>query len=136
MKQFIELPENIEDLYPLVVLECKLIKEHFSEEEINKLELSIIDPTSEVACIYGTMVGSCNNPKVISFINNNLNVLIIGKFKTIEENIRDEDRCGYYMTPMEEYIYEKYKDWDNWDDIILRKKTKERIQKVINLLKN
>lgn len=135
MKQFIELPKEIEDLFPLVKIECELIKEYFSKEEIDKLELNLIDPTNENSCIYGIMTSSCNTRRVSTFINENLNTLIINENK---HNLpfTEEERSYYYMTPLEEYIYEKGDKEDEYGDIIISKLTFKRIQKVLNLLKN
>jgi hypothetical protein len=134
-KQFIKLPENIEDLYPLVELECKLIKENFTSEEINKLELDLIDSTSQYDCVYGKMVGDCNDPKVNSFINNNLDKLILSRYSNIV-TFDETDRALYYMTPLEEYIYERDNPYENDFEIVMSETTKKRIQKVLNLLKN
>lgn len=129
--EFIDSPENKEELWPLVVKECELIKNNFSKEEIDKLELDIIDPTTSTACIYGIMVGDCNNIRVHKFILSNLNVLI--KQINFGNKVIDWARASYYMTPLEEYIHPTRKE-ENCDE--LKETVKERIQKVIDLLQN
>ena len=136
-KHFINTPVNIESLFSLVKLECELIKKHFTSEEINKLELDIIDPTSTTACLYGHMVGDCNNIRVNRFIEQNLNTLIkSGNYSKLETDFDSDDRSFYYMTPLEEYIYDYSLDFDDDNNTILTEEVKNRIQKVLNLLKN
>lgn len=133
MKKYIKAPDNIEDLFSLVEKECELIKKHFTPEEINKLKLDNIDPNSETTCIYGRMVGNCNNPRVNNFINENLDILIESRdFKNMDK-FRESIRSCYYMTPLEEYIFER--DEYYAEDNEVSEETEERIKKVINLLK-
>lgn len=136
-KHFIDSPEDIEELFPLVVKECELIKENFTSEEIAKLELDEIDPTSPHACIYGTMVGDCNSKRVNDFINSNLDIVV--KTDSPMEEFHADARARYYVTPLEEYIYtDKYGNEEFDKDEInngLSLSTINRIEKVINLLK-
>ena len=69
--QFIKEPKDIEELYPLVVKECELIKGHFSEELKKLLELEITEFETDYkeGCIYGKLVGDCNDIRITNFIS-------------------------------------------------------------------
>lgn len=77
----IEKPKNIEDLFPLVEKECKLIK-NFTQEEIDNLfDEEEIDPNSTTECIYGKMTGNCNSLRVFNFIQNNISTVVKTDYK-------------------------------------------------------
>lgn len=141
-KKFIDSPSDKEELWPLVVKECKLIKDNFTSEEINKLDLEDIDPTNSSSCIYGRMIGNCNNPRVEEFIQNNLDTLI----KTLNFDKLDKDfnldlRATYFVTPLEEYIFptdeEDNEYYDNYYDgpKNCTETVLNRIERVLQLLK-
>ncbi len=130
-----------EEIEALVKREAKIIKENFTAEEIDKLELDIIDGDSPSRCIYGTMVGTCNSERVLNFIKNNIDLLIrstvtkpFESFDDVDVSIRSYD---YFVTPLEEYIMVQ----NDFDDIRLDDEdpvpdsVKERIEQVINWIK-
>lgn len=131
-KTFIKRPENIEDLWPLVVEECRLIKQNFSEEQIDKLEVELINGNSATSCVYGIMTGDCNSTRVSKFIRDYIDTLVMGSdikaVQTEDYDILDETntRSCTFTTPMEEYIYEDYSTDDS----------SERIKRVVSLLKS
>jgi len=127
------------DFLDLVKTEAKLIKQHFTSKEINKLDTDIVDGDSETSCIYGLMVGTCNSARVNDFIVDNLDVLIRSKnFKDPEFNefIPKDRTFLYYMTPLEEYITPK--DSDNDPDNLDKWYSDayyDRVEQVINWIK-
>lgn len=131
---FITEPKDIEELYPLVVKECELIKEHFSEEleELLELEITEFETDYKTGCIYGKLVGNCNDIRVTNFIQNNLDTVIIGKY--YDSTPINNDRTLLYMTPLEEYIW-GYAGEEELADEDYNYEAKERLQKVLNLLK-
>ena len=131
--KFIDCPKNIEDLYPLVVKECKLIKQHFSEELPDLLELDITEFETDYkhGCIYGKLVGDCNDIRVSNFIENNIEYVIIGNY--YNSTPINSDRTLLYMTPLEEYIW-GYTGEDEISGEDFDYEAKERLQKVLNLL--
>lgn len=130
--QFIKEPKNVEDLYPLVVKECELIKQHFPEEvkQLLELEITEFETDYKYGCIFGKLVGDCNDTRVTKFINENLDTVIIGKGATDNS----KDRTLEYMTPMEIYIF-GYEGQEELDGDAYDEEAKERLEKVLNLLK-
>jgi len=128
----IEKPRNVEDLFPLVEKECKLIKENFSQKEISNLYLEDIDPNMETSCIYGRMDGSCNSKRVYDFIQKNIDIVVKTDYKgdTPLENLNKiTQRSCYFMTPLEEFIFNPDEDDEDEDE-----KSQERVQRVLELL--
>lgn len=103
-----------EELKRLALKECQLIVDNFNPTEINRLWDNIIDPSITDECIYGTMTGSCNSPRVFDFINTLETVI---KYKDME-NFNKNIRSLYYMTPLETFIYidEEEKEAADWDE--------------------
>ena len=128
----IEKPTNIEDLFLLVEKECKLIKENFSQEEIDNLFDEDIDPNSVTDCIYGKMTGDCNSTRVFNFIQNNIFTVVKTDYKG-EQSLKvftpENKRCYFFMTPLEEFIYNP--DDENGEETI---KADKRIRRVLDLL--
>jgi hypothetical protein len=129
--------DNIRTNEKLVEQEAKLIKKHFTSEEIDKLQFEIIDGDSKENCIYGLMTGTCNSSRVYNFIKNNLNVLIksFGSNVNTIDNIDIENRShDYFVTPLEEYIITQ--DFDKTDEEGDNNDVLFRIEKVLNWIKN
>jgi hypothetical protein len=129
--------DNIRTNEKLVEQEAKLIKKHFTSEEINKLQFEIIDGDSRENCIYGLMAGTCNSSRVYDFIKDNLNVLVKSYGSNINtiDNIDAENRShDYFVTPLEEYIitqeFDKTDEEGDNNDVLFR------IEKVLNWIKN
>lgn len=131
--KFIKEPKKVEDLYPLVVKECELIKQHFPKEVEKLLELEITEFETDYkyGCIYGKLVGDCNDIRVKQFIENNLDTVIIGKGIT-EDN---KDRTLEFMTPLEIYIF-GYAGKDELYGEEYDEEAKQRLETVLNLIKN
>jgi len=112
-----------EDFVKLVQEECKLIPQHFTSEEIDKVFNSEINGESSSECVYGTMVGDCNNKKVSDFIINNLSTITVANDSATFDNkiFLPEDRTfvsimtpvELYITPRESEIYEDLEDESN-----------------------
>jgi hypothetical protein len=129
--------DNIEHNKKLVEQEAKLIKKHFTSEEIDKLQLELIDGDDRHHCIYGLMVGTCNSDRVYDFIKNNINVLIKSfNFNGVNiDNIDVEKRAhDYFVTPLEEYIITQ--DFDEVDEDDCNNDVLHRIEEVYNWIKN
>ena len=130
----IEKPINVEDLFPLVEKECKLIKENFTQKEIDNLfdEDEGINPNSTTDCIYGKMTGDCNSARVLNFIQNNISIVVKTDYKRegpIEELTPEEKRSYFFMTPLEEFIYNP--DTQNEEEV---EASQNRIERVLDLL--
>ena len=125
--KFIKEPQDLETLYPLVVKECELIKQHFPEvSNLFDLEIEEFDTTHKKDCIYGKMIGDCNDNRVTKFIDDNLQIVIKGDALSSAPY-----RTVKYMTPLEVYIY----GYDRGDELESNNEAKERLIKVLNLLK-
>ena len=133
--EFIKEPKNVEDLYPLVVKECELIKEHFPEvKQLLELDIKEFDTTYKTSCVYGKMTGNCNDERVRQFIEQHLEVVI----KSMSSFQERDERTVKYMTPLEVYIYGyegEYDEEDNKGNIDFDEEAKERLEKVLELLK-
>ncbi len=124
---FINEPSDLETLYPLVIQECELIKQHFPEvSNLFDLEIEEFDTTYKKDCIYGKMIGDCNDDRVTKFIEDNLQIVIKG-----DTSSSVPYRTVKYMTPLEVYIY----GYDGGDESESNNEAKERLIKVLNLLK-
>lgn len=133
IQELIKAQKNKEDLLPLVEKEVELIKSNFTEEEINRLVNAHIDPNMADKCIYGTMTGDCNSERVIKFIENNITTVVkVGEVRgyKIGDKYDPEIRSYYFMTPLEDYIYDDSKTEEP------SLEAKERLEKVLNLLLN
>lgn len=131
IKELIKSPVDKEELFPLVEKEVALIKQNFAKEEIEKLRVRHIDPNMADECIYGTMTGSCNSERVVEFIENNLPTIVkVGEVRDYEigDDYDPEIRSYYFMTPLEEYIYDNSK--------IPSLEAQERVDRVLSLLLN
>lgn len=126
------------DFLALVEKEAKLIKEHFTKEEIEKITVNKIDGDSEYRCIYGTMVGTCNSKRVLNFIKNNIDLLIRcfrrpGDNSISFKKVDFEQRSyQYFVTPLEEYIISN--EFDEFDEDGYNLSVQERINHAINLI--
>lgn len=130
--KLINEPKNIEELFPLVVDEVEKIKIFFSSEEIENLDIDIEDfeTDSPLDCIYGKMVGNCNDSRVTKFLENYLPICIKSDYKGDPEN-QSSKRTYTYMTPMEVYIY-GYDNRSGKPNL----EAKNRLKTVLNLLLN
>jgi hypothetical protein len=127
---------NITLAEELVKKECKLIKEFFTEEERDKLKFisyQKIDGDSPNECIYGTMLGTCNHPRVMDFILDKLDVVIDSHFIKNPRMCDGRDmvtqRAVFFVTPLEEYIMPQD------DEYIIdgyKYSYYERVEKVLN----
>jgi len=145
--EYIESPKNKEKLFPLVIEEILKIKEYFTKDQIQEIILNKnnIQGNSTTHCIYGIMLGDCNNKKMVNFINDNLSVLIKAKRVDFHEEFKNVDvkeRSFTFTTPLEDYIFpETCFDYEEEEDAKEAcsydyQEYKKRINKVINLLEN
>jgi len=146
---FYELPDTIsfistenfngnEDLIDaLVKREAKLIKEHFTADEIANLILQELDGESTSDCIYGKMVGSCNSPRVFRFIADNLTILIDNGIQERTNTTIDVERRSnmYFVTPLEDYIIPLKHEYGKGEDGKHSDEYYKRIAKVVNWIK-
>lgn len=112
-----------ESFKSLIKKECELIKKHFTKDEKNKIIFEKIYGDSVQSCIYGLMVGNCNDERVTEFIINNLDTFCVDDIYTDE--IETNYRSGYLLTPMEYYITPTSEEYDlgkNIDSYNERKK--------------
>lgn len=93
-----------EELEKLALEECKLIVDYFTPEEINKLELHLVNPEMAKSCVYGIMTGTCNNERVYDFTKTLDTVIEVDS--NIDKELIIDYRSQYYMTPLEEFIYQ------------------------------
>lgn len=146
IKQLRQKEELLQDssFVELVKKECELIRQHFSQEEIDKIELSTINGADVKKCIYGQMLGNCNHPKVANFIVDNLDTVCLEhqeEINTIDVKARSFQSL---YTPLEHYISPtKVEEWALDDELNGELENKSeldnyyaRIQQVYNWLKN
>jgi hypothetical protein len=126
--------------------ECELIREFFTEEEIDRLIADHVDGQSPTQCIYGTMVGHCNHPRVADFILNKLDTLLVAnkpvdQIKLIGLDVYDRSFESIY-TPLEHYISptdeEEKEAWfdEDIENDIFPDSYYERIRDVVKWIKN
>jgi len=116
--------------------ECNLIKEHFTEEEISKININNLDGNHASSCVYGLMTGTCNNQRVFDFILNYIDVVITDGLRTV--NFDDVNHRSYYsiLTPLEFYILATEDEADEeFETMEYPDSYYDRIRHVVNLLK-
>lgn len=98
----------IDILWKFAKKEINKIKTHFTKEEINKLDFNTLCGDCTDKCIYGQMTGNCNTPRAVEFIKN-LDVVIKGSNDDIKpgENFDENQRDLLFLSPLEEYIYNR-----------------------------
>ena len=77
--------------------ELKHIKANATKEEIDKLDIIDLDPSSAAHCIYGQMTGQCDSTRACE---------LSSKISSELRNIKISDTGSKYYTFLEVYIYE------------------------------
>lgn len=57
-----------EEFFKYTLEEINNIKKHATPEEISKLDIDNLDPSSSYGCIYGLMTGNCNSDRAYELI--------------------------------------------------------------------
>lgn len=52
-----------------VIHEVKMLRQHATEDEINRLNFHMLDGTKSYDCIYGQLTGNCYSQRAIELIN-------------------------------------------------------------------
>jgi hypothetical protein len=129
--------DKYDEFVDLVKKECKSIKQHFTQEQIDKLYDTKIYGDDPYRCIYGIMTGNCNSNQAAEFIVNNLDVLVEHEANTNEIYAFPSGERTYsvFQTPMEQYITPFEDEYSDVDVSDYKDSYWDRINEVLNWIK-
>jgi hypothetical protein len=64
----LRLQEKKDELSAMVKIEAKNLKKFATKEELNRLKISLLDPSMADRCIYGMMCGHCDNGRAMELM--------------------------------------------------------------------